>query len=399
LFCIIADETAFPISLVSELQSEKPMKLPVIFILGVLFYLSTGSEIFAQDNTHKVKSGESLSLIARKYKTSVDELIRLNPEAEKGLKAGATLQLPAESADAGNVSKQVIGGDKLHKVVSGESLSRIAKKYKVSIADLEKWNNMRASDLKAGQELRISGSVEMEPAKAAPVVQEKVEKITEPSSRGTHLVVKGETLSSIAQKEGTTVAIIREMNQLKNDRVNLGQILKVPVSKSSGEITKPVEPKVQPKVKIEEVIKKEPEQKVAKEESPSQATESVSIQPSQKVNEIPAKQEERASAGIREISNTMGYTRIVETGFAEAIEGDLNSKKHLCLHKSAAIGSILQVKNEVNGQSVFVKVIGKLPETGSNEKIIIRISRQAYERLMASGKRFPVEVSYPESQQ
>ena len=375
------------------------MKLPVIFILGVLFYLSTGSEIFAQDNTHKVKSGESLSLIARKYKTSVDELIRLNPEAEKGLKAGAILQLPSVSADAGNVSKQVVGGDKLHKVVSGESLSRIAKKYKVSIADLEKWNNMRASDLKAGQELRISGSIEMEPAKSAPIVQEKVEKITESSAAGTHLVVKGETLSSIAQKEGTTVAIIKEINGLKNDRVNLGQILKVPAAKNAEELAKPAEVKVQPKVKTEELVKKEPEQKLTKVESPSQTTESVSIQASQKVNEIPAKPEERASAGIREISNTMGYTRIVETGFAEAIEGDLNSKKHLCLHKNAAIGSILQVKNEVNGQSVFVKVIGKLPETGSNEKIIIRISRQAYERLMASGKRFPVEVSYPESQQ
>ncbi len=375
------------------------MKLPVIFILGVLLYLSTGSEIIAQDNSHKVKSGETLSMIARKYKTSIDELIRLNPEAKKGLKAGATLQLPAESPDAGEVSKSVVGGDKLHKVVSGESLSRIAKKYKVSIADLEKWNNMRASDLKAGQELRVSGPAEMEPAKSAPVVQEKVEKITEPSAGGTHIVVKGETLSSIAQKEGTTVAIIKEINNLKNDRVNLGQILKVPAVKNTEELAKPAEVKVQPKVKTEEVVKKELEQKVAKEESPSQATESVSIQASQKVNEIPAKQEERASAGIREISNTMGYTRIVETGFAEAIEGDLNSKKHLCLHKSAAIGSILQVKNEVNGQSVFVKVIGKLPETGSNEKIIIRISRQAYERLMASGKRFPVEVSYPESQQ
>lgn len=375
------------------------MKLPVIFILGVLFYLSTGSEIFAQDNSHKVKSGETLSMIARKYKTSIDELIRLNPEAKKGLKAGATLQLPAESADAGEVSKQVVGDDKLHKVVSGESLSRIAKKYKVSIADLEKWNNMRASDLKAGQELRVSGTAEMEPAKSAPVVQEKVEKITEPSAGGTHIVVKGETLSSIAQKEGTTVAIIKEINNLKNDRVNLGQILKVPAVKNTEELAKPAEAKLQPKVKTEEVVKKEPEQKVAKEETPSQATESVSIQASQKVNEIPAKPEERASAGIREVSNTMGYTRIVETGFAEAIEGDLNSKKHLCLHKNAAIGSILQVKNEVNGQSVFVKVIGKLPETGSNEKIIIRISRQAYERLMASGKRFPVEVSYPESQQ
>jgi ankyrin repeat protein len=109
---------------------------------------------------------------------------------------------------------------------------------------------------------------------------------------------------------------------------------------------------------------------------------------------------EPANADVS-LQDKNGFTALhfaAKIGFAEAIEGDLNSKKHLCLHKAAPIGAILQVKNEVNGQSVFVKVIGKLPETGSNEKIIIRISRQAYERLMASGKRFPVEVSYPESQ-
>ena len=381
------------------------MKFRTLLFLTLPFGLLFFSQLQAQDNKHKVKTGETLSQLARKYKTTVDELMRLNPDAAKGLKIGAMLQLPGAAEEVSSAARQVVGADKLHKVVSGESLSRIAKKYKVSVADLEKWNNISAKDLKAGQELRVSGSLELAEPSPAPKVQVKEEKIPaqESSVSGTHVVYKGETLSSIAQKEGTTVAELKKLNQLKKDQLNLGQILILPAKEALQVNEKPAPAKE---------IKKSPEPAPRKEvpvkaePAPAETSTAVlAIPASSQVNEIPARQEEKSinnpsstQAGIREVNNTLGYTRVVETGFAEAIEGDGNSKKHLCLHKSAPVGSILQVKNEVNGQSVFVKVIGKLPETGSNEKIIIRISRQAYERLMASGKRFPVEVSYPEAQ-
>ena len=48
----------------------------------------------------------------------------------------------------------------------------------------------------------------------------------------------------------------------------------------------------------------------------------------------------------------------------------------------------------MNGQNVYVRVIGKLPETGANEKVIVRISKKAYQRLAAIDNRFRVEVSY-----
>jgi len=371
------------------------MKFSFLYSLLIVFGLCVIGDLQAQDNTHKVKSGETLSLLARKYKTSVDELIRLNPDAAKGLKIGEALRLPGSKPAETEKAAAPAGDSKTHKVVSGESLSRIAKKYKVSVADLEKWNNISASNLKAGQELLVSAPGDAaEASSSKPVLKEESQKAS--IETRTHIVFKGETLSSIAQKEGTTVAEIRSLNQLKNDQLKLGQVLLVPKS-PVGEVAEMPAPKVE----AEKPAAPAPKKEVAvKQEAAPQVNnqDAIAIPPSSQVNEIPAKQEEKPMAGIREVNNTLGYTRVVETGFGEAIEGDGNSKKHLCLHKSAPIGSILQVKNEVNGQSVFVKVIGKLPETGSNEKIIIRISRQAYERLMASGKRFPVEVSYPEAQ-
>ena len=79
---------------------------------------------------------------------------------------------------------------------------------------------------------------------------------------------------------------------------------------------------------------------------------------------------------------------------AELIPQADDKNKYLGLHKTAPIGTILQVKNIMNGQNVYVRVIGKLPDTGANEKVIVRISKKAYQRLAALDNRFRVEVSY-----
>ena len=57
-----------------------------------------------------------------------------------------------------------------------------------------------------------------------------------------------------------------------------------------------------------------------------------------------------------------------EEGFASSIEEPMESTKYLALHKSAKVGTILFVRNQMNDLKVMVRVIGKLPDTGSNQK-------------------------------
>jgi len=85
---------------------------------------------------------------------------------------------------------------------------------------------------------------------------------------------------------------------------------------------------------------------------------------------------------------------VVQRGMAEVIEDTQNTKKYLALHRNAPMGTIMQVKNEMNNQTVFVRVVGPIPPTGDNEKLILKISKKAYDRLGAVDNRFPVEVSY-----
>jgi len=367
----------------------------------------------AQENEHTIKSGETLSSIAKKYKTTVPILLSINPEAKAGIKAGGVLKISTASKPElampqakEEVMDESQNSEGKHKVKSGESLFKISKKYKVTVAELEKWNGISNSGLKAGMDLWIKNpdaTVQNSPEeREAKPEKQKVKAAGETNSKETanHTISKGETLSTIARKYATTPAELKKLNLLKSDKLNPGQVILVP----EKEIEKPISRVEIVKIEKEAIKTEKPKEEVSraepkKETKPIPLLEEIASNPEQKPGFEKEISDVKANTGsIREVNNSLGYTRIVETGFAEGIEGDLNSKKHLCLHKNAAIGSILQVKNEANGQSVFVKVIGKLPDTGSNEKLIIRVSRQAYDRLLAVGKRFSVEVSYPESQ-
>jgi LysM repeat protein len=388
-----------------------------LWLLAFCGFLSQGAA-FAQTSGHTIKKGETLGAIARKYKTTVTELLRLNPGAEKGISAGAELNLPAtgksknhEALKSEKEKKSEPKEGKKHIVKAGESLYKIAGRYKVSVADLEKWNGITNKELKSGTEIFVSEQGE---EKEMSQKQSETRQNNEAEAEKTilHKVTGGETLSRIAKKYGMDVKKLKEINGLKSNQLSLGQELKVsPTQVQENQEEKKPEKKEEPEQslrnekgkpeRLEEKIKAAEPVKAAEtaaqtNDKPSAAVSTEAPKPEE--NPITREEPKPSAGSIREVNNTLGYTRIIETGFAEAIEGDQSSKKHLCMHKSAPIGSILQVKNEANGQTVFVKVIGRLPETGTNEKLIIRISRVAYEKLMATGKRFPVEVSYPESQ-
>ena len=94
-------------------------------------------------------------------------------------------------------------------------------------------------------------------------------------------------------------------------------------------------------------------------------------------------------------SNNEIKTNRVE-GFASSINDSEDSDKYLALHKTAEIGTIIFVKNQMNENIVIVRVIGKLPRTGNNDKIDIRLSTVAFKKLNAKDQIIPVELTYVE---
>ena len=54
----------------------------------------------------------------------------------------------------------------------------------------------------------------------------------------------------------------------------------------------------------------------------------------------------------------------------------------------------IRVKNEENSLTIFARVVGGLPETGDNSKVLIKLSQAAFEQLKGVNARFPVEILY-----
>jgi LysM repeat protein len=105
-------------------------------------------------------------------------------------------------------------------VGNGDSLWTVAKKNHLTVSELAAANNLPASTkLKLGQKLIIPGkSTDATSTMSA----------SAPSSGSVYKIKTGDTLASVAKRAGTTMAVLKQMNNLKSDTVRLGQELKLP---------------------------------------------------------------------------------------------------------------------------------------------------------------------------
>lgn len=110
-------------------------------------YLDGKKEIKA--NTHTVRSGETLSHIASRHQTTVKAIADLNNIRNVNLiRVGQVLQLP------GQTKKE--SGPEYYTVRSGDTLSQIASRYKTTVRQLQTWNNIgNANLIRVGQRLRV----------------------------------------------------------------------------------------------------------------------------------------------------------------------------------------------------------------------------------------------------
>ncbi|HTE33962.1 MAG TPA: LysM peptidoglycan-binding domain-containing protein, partial [Chryseolinea sp.] len=201
------------------------------------------------------------------------------------------------------------------------------------------------------------------------------------AAKGSHVVAPKETMFSISKQYGITVQQLKDWNKLDSNEISIGQELIVSAP-SKGDVVK-----IAPVVAAE--IKKETPPSV-----PEVKKETNVVAEAQKeVVPTPAKAESKEQT-IRISESVKNSDEILQSGLAELIEGTEGNRKYLALHRTAPVGTILKVKNEMNNREVFVRVMGKLPETALTDKLVIRISKSAYDRLGAIDPRFRVEVTY-----
>ncbi len=339
---------------------------------------------------HRVDEKETLFAISRRYGSSVESILQSNPGATSNLEIGQIIKVPYDK----KVSVRPVEGSRIHTVAAKETMYSISKMYNVSIDDLRKWNNLSDNTLSIGQQLVVGKTpaveVRPDPARTIPQSQDTPTVASVPAS-GVHTVGTKETLFSIARQYGLSVGQLRAWNSLEGDDLKVGQVIRLTETKTD----QPAAPVVAQQETRQEPVESRREPQRA-DETPVQSTQpSQPSQPSPSAKTTQPTQPAPSGTQTIRISESMKNSdEVIEAGLAELIEGTEGNRKYLAMHRTAPVGTILKVRNEMNNREVFVRVMGKLPDTAVNDKLIIKLSRSAYDRLGAIDPRFRVELTY-----
>jgi len=330
----------------------------IFFCLG-FFYFSALSALDSlrveQKNgqyfvVHQIDQGETIYALSKRYGSPINSIMKANDLSGGNIDIGQIIWVPIKKAGNLKVKATSESNTRFHKVAPGESLWSISQKYNVSINEIKQWNQLTTNAIDIGQNLVLSAPESAHSDNAKEVIQKAKEDPvakTNATSNGRHRVQAGETLFSIAKKYDVTIKELRDWNGLNSDYLRPGENLIV-----SG--------------------KSVPNKEAMANKNKSQESTTTTV----------------VDGMVRDT------TKIYEEGFAMVIENSPETKKYLALHKEAPIGTVMEVKNQMNNKTLFVRVVGKLPNTGVNKNLLIRISKIAHDRLGALDPKIPIELAY-----
>jgi membrane-bound lytic murein transglycosylase D len=197
---------------------------------------------------HRVRKDETVNSIARKYGVSASRIISYNKLGKRKLVPGRRITIPvagersyADSRSSQKKSKSEVASSGRYKVKKGETLFMISRRFSVSVDQLKELNNLKAGKINAGQVLKIprnkaeadaeNGDDSVKSVKK-PAKESKINKqvlsANDVDKLGTdkYIVVKNDSLQSIAKKNNTNVSKLMELNNISsNEKIIPGQIL------------------------------------------------------------------------------------------------------------------------------------------------------------------------------
>jgi membrane-bound lytic murein transglycosylase D len=191
---------------------------------------------------HRVRQGETLASIARKYKISEGAIRNANQlSKKKPLAAGQRLTVPIQISGGVSTKVQKLETVVRHKVQKGDTLASLAKKYDIDISEIRKVNRLENDKLKTGQTLRIEkvkGGPDREKKKDGrdddkgkvkpEMTSAKLEagKAVETSAVKKYTVKKGDNLNKIARENRMTLDKLRQLNNMVHkDNIQPGQVI------------------------------------------------------------------------------------------------------------------------------------------------------------------------------
>lgn len=178
---------------------------------------------------YRVKRGDNLSTIAQKYDVAVDDLKKWNNIKGNQVAYGKNLRVNRIEAEQKSIAVAKVEVDKkgiqkdtltaasasFYVVQKGDNLNAIAKKFNITVADLQDWNKLTNTNVQLGASLQV---VKNTPNKDEITVAPERKDIQ-------YVVQKGDNLSNIAKKFGASLDELKQWNNLSTNSIALGSTL------------------------------------------------------------------------------------------------------------------------------------------------------------------------------
>ena len=377
---------------------------------------------------HEVDPGENLSQLSRRYRSSVSTIVQVNELTAEAVNVGQVLLIPTK-AKAASLSlsdvasaktsspKPVVkqntvksnasvkgGGPKKHTVQKGETLYGISRKYKVSVAEIQKWNNLAGAGIQTGQTLIVSSPEDKDsstkPApkpvanpvtvpKPAPTTEKvrQVKTVEKASANATgkvtHKVQSGETLFAISRKYGVGVAEIKKLNKLTDTNLQIGQTLIISKAPATPEV------KTTPNPNQGKGFQEMLDEATGEETATTKAPEMKVLTAAEKPANLPP---DAKVVDYTDEYSGENYKRVEESGKAGLIEDfSTDQTKFYAFHKYLPKGSYIRVDYPEKSQSILVEVINTLPMDNSH---VVLLTAKCLDYLRMKGGGGEVTLRY-----
>ncbi|MXV15524.1 septal ring lytic transglycosylase RlpA family protein [Hufsiella ginkgonis] len=251
----------------------------------------------------------------------------------------------------------------IYKVEAKDTYYQLGRKFSIPAKTIQLFNDSKA--LKPGMLVKIPTERPFEHPKQVqagdgkPAVQKDAPIIE-------YKVGPKETLYAISKRFNTTVEDLSELNNLKDNNLVVGQVLKVR-QQAPGQAVAPEEKKAP--VVTPAPVQNEPKTVIAPPDT----------------NTVDAKLKQ----------NKYGLREHDERGVGVWIaDENLDGSKMLALHRSVPPGTVIKVTNPMTGISAYVKVLGKFTENETTKDVIIVITKAVADRIGILDKRFQITIVY-----
>lgn len=186
---------------------------------------------------HTVAAGESLASIAGRYKVPESFLDRINDGTQSNLRAGDELWVPAGDVSQLRAGLGADLERRIHRVREGESLWSISRRYGMSVGALSRMNNISTKSLlRPGQRLQVAGSGANQATGAASIADTTdAQRAAATGGKVSYRVKRGDTLSAIAQRFAVSVRELQAWNNMgRSTALRAGQSLTIRVGEAVG---------------------------------------------------------------------------------------------------------------------------------------------------------------------